>query len=108
MKIDMEQFLALTVALGCAGALGFAVYSDRAQMDEIVAGAESASESSEVAPEPSIAQEVAATVMAPGPMPAEPTDLDEAAGIPPVVPDAEGAYADYAPGPDTEMARFSE
>ncbi len=101
MKIDMEQFLALTVALGCAGAVGFAVYSDRAQMDEIVAGAEAAQEAQPQ--EPTEAQEVAATVVAPSPMPSEPTDLDAAAGIPAVVPDDP---SDYAPGPDTEMSQW--
>ena len=44
MKIDMEQFLALTVALGCAGAVGYAVYSDRAEMNEVIAGIESVDE----------------------------------------------------------------
>ncbi len=103
MKIDMEQFLAMTVALGCAGAIGFAVYSSNASMDEVVAGAETVEVPAE-ATEPSVAEEVAATVVAPSPMPAEPVDLDEAAGIPPVVPDAEDAYAKPAPGPDTETA----
>lgn len=104
MKIDMEQFLAVTVALGCAGAVGFAVYSDRAQMNEIIAGVEDARDVPEPAvEEPSVAQEVAATVIAPSPMPAGPIDLDEAAGIPPVIPDADDASA-YAPGPDSETA----
>ncbi|MEM6293120.1 MAG: hypothetical protein AAGA54_17725 [Myxococcota bacterium] len=102
MKIDMEQFLAMTVALGCAGAIGLAVYSNNAQMEDVVAGAEAVEAPAEVE-EPSVAEEVAATVLAPSPMPAEPVDLDEAAGIPPVVPDAEDAYANTAPGPDTEM-----
>ena len=105
MKIDMEQFLALTVALGCAGAVGFAVYSERAEMNEIIAGVEAAQDTPEppAQMEPSLAEEVAATVVAPSPMPAEPTDLDDAAGIPPVVPDDPSTYG---PGPDTEMAQW--
>ena len=44
MKIDIEQFLAMTVALGCAGAVTFAVYSDRSDMSEVIAGIEAAEE----------------------------------------------------------------
>ncbi len=98
MKIDVEQFLALTVALGCAGAVSFAVYSDRTDMSEVIAGIEAAEDT---APDqPTAAEEVVATVVAPGPMPAEPLDLDEAAGIPAVVPDDDSSDA---PGPTTEM-----
>lgn len=102
MKIDMEQFLAMTVALGCAGAVGFAVYSERQQMSEVVAGIEAVEEPAAPEPEPTVAEEVAATVLAPSPMPAEPVDLDDAAGIPPVVPDDETAYS----GPTGEMAQW--
>lgn len=100
MKIDMEQFLALTVALGCVGAVSLAVYSERSDMSEVIAGAQSVEEP---AAEPSVAEDIAATVVAPSLMPAEPLDLDDAAGIPPVVPENESSYA---PGPTTEMDRW--
>lgn len=104
MKIDMEQFLAITVALGCAGAVGYAVYADRAEMQGVIAGIEEVAEpNTDPEPAPSITEEIAATVVAPAPMPAEPTDLDTAAGIPPVVPDDPGSYA---PGPTTEMDQW--
>lgn len=104
MKIDMEQFLAITVALGCAGAVGYAVYADRAEMQGVIAGIEEVAEPvTDPEPAPSVAEEVAATVVAPAPMPAEPTDLDAEAGIPPVVPDVPGSYA---PGPTTEMDQW--
>lgn len=101
MKIDMEQFLALTVALGCAGAVGYAVYADRAEMDAIVAGADAVEPAA--APEPTPVDGTEAPVVAQGPTPDEPTDLDEAAGIPPVVPDALG---EDGPGPTSEMAQW--
>ncbi len=101
MKIDMEQFLALTVALGCAGAVTFAVLSDRNDMNEVIAGIEAAEETSPA--EPTVAEEIAATVVAPGPMLAEPQDLDAASGIPAVIPDDESGYA---PGPTTEMDQW--
>ena len=100
MKIDMEQFLALTVALGCAGAVGYAVYADRAQMDEAIAGVESVEQPEA---EPSAVQDAVAAVVAPTPIPATPSDLDDAAGIPPVVPDDPGSYA---PGPTSEMGQW--
>lgn len=103
MKIDMEQFLAMTVALGAAGAVGFAVYTDRAEMNEVIAGVEAVEEPVAAESEPSLAEEVAAAVIAPAPMPAEPADADEAAGIPPVIPDDE---SDYGPGPTSEMAKW--
>ncbi|MFN3187270.1 MAG: hypothetical protein ACE37F_35050 [Nannocystaceae bacterium] len=99
----MEQFLAITVALGCAGAVGYAVYADRAQMQGVIAGVEEVAEPiADPEPAPS-AEEVAAAIVAPVPMPAEPTDLDTAAGIPPVVPDDPESYA---PGPTTEMDQW--
>lgn len=99
MKIDMEQFLALTVALGCAGAVGYAVYSDRAEMNEVIAGIESVDEPQpEAAPSPT--EDAVAAVVA---TPEVPTDPDDAAGIPPVVPDDPGSYA---PGPTSEMDRW--
>lgn len=101
MKIDMEQFLALTVALGCAGAVTFAVYTDRNDMNEVIAGIEAVEDAAPA--EPTVAEEIAATVVAPGPMPSEPMDLDAAAGIPPVVPDDE---SNYAPAPTTEMDQW--
>ena len=95
MKIDMEQFLAITVALGCAGAVGYAVYADRAEMQGVIAGIEEVAEPvADPEPAPSVAEEVAAAVVAPGPMPAEPSDLDAAAGIPPVVGTGHGCLAD--------------
>ncbi len=103
MKIDIEQFLAMTVALGCAGAVGFAVYSGGAEVDDIIVGVQAAQDPAEASETPTAAAEVAAAVVAPGPMPAEPADLDDAAGIPAVVPDDPSAYA---PGPDSEMSQW--
>lgn len=104
MKIDMEQFLALTVALGCSGAVGYAVYADRSADDEFIAAVEAVEDSvTEEAPAPSTAEEVASATAAAAPTPAEPTDLDDAAGIPPVIPeDPDG----YAPGPTTEADQW--
>lgn len=101
MKIDIEQFLALTVALGCAGAVTFAVYNDGSDMSEVIAGVEAAEEPTSA--EPSVAEEVVATVVAPIPMPAGPVDLDDAAGIPAVIPEDDSSYA---PGPTTEMDQW--
>lgn len=102
MKIDIEQFLAITVALGAAGAIGVAAYSSRADLDKIAI--EAPAHVDVPTDEPSAAEEVAAAVMPA--VPAAPVDLDEAAGIPPVVPDDEGAEGYYAPGPDTETPNW--
>ncbi len=98
MKIDIEQFLALTVALGCAGAVTLAVYSDGVDISDAVAGIE-ATQVVE-APESSVSEEIVATLDAPLATPEGPVDLDEAAGIPPVVPDPASSNA---PGPTSEM-----
>lgn len=103
MKIDIEQFLAITVALGAAGAIGVAAYSGTADLDKVAIEAPASVE--EPAEDPSTAEQVAAAVM-PATAPAEPIDLDEASGIPPVVPDDESAAGYYAPGPDTESPNW--
>lgn len=101
MKIDIEQFLAMTVALGCAGAVTFAVYSDRSDMSDVIAGIEAAEEPTSA--EPTVAEEIVATVVAPGPMPAAPVDLDDASGIPAIIPDDDSSYA---PGPTSESDQW--
>ena len=106
MRIDMEQFLALTVALGTVGAIGAAAYSARPDFqaamsslvedDEVSATTDDADEPPAKAAEPSSAP----TLPVPVPILADP---DPDAGISPVVPDDP---ATYVPGPDVEIAQW--
>jgi hypothetical protein len=105
MRIDLEQFLAIAVGLGAAGAVGIGVYSMRGDTeDEIVDVAEQ-----EASAEAAIAPPSSAAVPLPA-APAEPVPEDEA--LSPVVPDADPLEA-YGPegggdgggwggGPDVE------
>lgn len=107
MKIKVEQFLALTVALGAAGAVGAAVYTTGDSFDELIGRTnvevnvqESLLQDEPPAPMPTTVA-VAAT-----PVPVEPTEplsLDELAGIPAIGTDADDG-SDYRPGPDVEGA----
>ncbi|MCH9688495.1 MAG: hypothetical protein K0V04_44100 [Deltaproteobacteria bacterium] len=97
MRIDLEQFLALTVALGTAGAVGVAGYTsyqNRADATETPA-VEMVAESDNTDDWPS------ADLTPPAPAP-EPAPKAE----PPTMPafDAEPAELEAAPGPQVEGA----
>ena len=102
MRIDLEQFLALTVALGTAGAVGVAVYASQARMDQIAAEAPASIEDveREAEPEP---EPTAAPIVVPT-LPAEPSEPP----LPPGTEEDESVTGDggggAAPGPDTEGA----
>lgn len=105
MRIDMEQFLAMTVALGTVGALGVAVYSTRPDVQGVLGSlgnadpTEAAASERDAAGSPgSEAKEPEPTVV-PIPIPifAEPTEIS------PVVPEPE---TESVPGPDIETANW--
>lgn len=95
MRLDLEQFLAMTVALGTAGAIGVAVYSTHDAKAEVPAAApvEEAAEEEfpEAEPDP------------PRPAPT-PTPAPAAAPTPAPMPafDAPDEQLDEAPGPQVE------
>lgn len=91
MRINVEQFLALTMALGTAGAIGVAVVSNheaRAESDEAEPAAGVEDEADEPFPEappdpPPAATPAPAMGPSPAPMPsldAEPQQLDDTPG----------------------------
>lgn len=110
MRIDLEQFLAVTVALGALGAVGVGVYVTRTDADEIV---EQIAVDDAAAEEEEAPAAAAATV----PLPAAPTTpVPEDEALSPVVPDADPLEA-YGPesgaggggwggGPDVETPEW--
>ena len=110
MRIDLEQFLAIAVGLGAAGAVGIGVYSMRGDADdEIVEVAEEEDASAEAVIEPPSSAAV--------PLPAAPVDpVPEDEALSPVVPDADPLEAYGAPeggggggwggGPDVETPEW--
>ena len=106
MRIDLEQFLAIAVGLGAAGAVGLGIYSVRSGSDEVVEAVETV-EAEAASAEPS--EPASAAVVPLPPAPAAPIE-DEP--LSPVVPDADPLEA-YGPeagvggvgwggGPDVE------
>ncbi len=96
MRIDMEQFLALTVALGAAGAIGVGVYSARS--------------GDETPPASSPAEEVEAEPEADVPPPQPvlvPVPVPTVAEVPPSEPvEAEPDEGADVPGPDVEIPNW--
>lgn len=77
MRIDMEQFLAVAMALGTAGAIGVAVYSQRGDDEPVAADSDTQDEDVE--------QEIAASP--PPPAPAPPAVVPTEPAAPPPLPE---------------------
>ena len=96
MRFDLEQFLALTMALGTVGAVGVAVYSSQEAHAESaqVAGAEPTTEEDEPFPQAPPEPE----------RPATPAPVSAAPPSPPPIPDfdAPDEELEAAPGPQVE------
>lgn len=93
MRFDLEQFLALTMALGTVGAVGVAVYSSQEAHAESaqVAGAEPTTEEDEPFPQAPPEPERPATpapvsAAPPSPRPCRPSMLPTRSSRPPPVP----------------------
>lgn len=108
MRIDLEQFLAIAVGLGAAGAVGIGVYSMRGDTEDAIVEVADQEASAEAAIEPPSS----AAVPLPA-APAEPVPEDEA--LSPVVPDAdpleaygspEGSGGGWGGGPDVETPEW--
>lgn len=95
MRLDLEQFLAMTMALGTAGAIGVAVYSTHDAQAEVPAAAatEEVAQEDEEFPEAE-----------PDPPRPAPTPAPVAAPTPAPMPafDAPADELDEAPGPQVE------
>lgn len=105
MRIDMEQFLALTVALGTVGAIGAAAYSARPDFQAAVSSMVDDDEvmSTKEEDEPTVNKTESTPARSlPVPVPVL-ADPGPDAGISPIVPDDPD---NDVPGPDVEVAQW--
>ena len=109
MRIDLEQFLAIAVAIGTVGAVGVATYTatDGLNLTKVADSIPTADDFDQSDEEAAAAEAAAAAAAAALPIAAEPDPED--GPISPVVPDEDPVEAYGAPagagwggGPDTE------